>query len=82
MDTATFIQILGHFRESLRLKRLHVTRFLHMDNAPVHGSRDTRLHLLLTGQRTVAHLYVVRAKKEFPLVPTIFCVLPIHRSRL
>ncbi len=27
-------------------------------------------------------LYAVRAMKEFPLVPTIFCVLPIYRSRL
>ncbi len=27
-------------------------------------------------------MYAVRAMKEFPLVPTIFCVLPIHRSRL
>ncbi len=36
-------------------------------------------------RRTVpvgARLYAVRAMKEFPLVPTIFCVLPIHRSRL
>ncbi len=26
-----------------------------MDNAPAHGSRDTQLHLLLTGQRVVDH---------------------------
>ncbi len=55
VDTATFIQILTRFREALRLKRPHLTRLLHMDNAPAHGSRDTRLHLLLTGQRTVPH---------------------------
>ncbi len=28
------------------------------------------------------HMYAVRAIKEFPLVPAIFRVLPIHRSRL
>ena len=55
VDTATFIQILGRFKEALRLKRPHLTHLLHMDNAPAHGSRDTKLHLLLTGQRTLAN---------------------------
>ncbi len=32
-----------------------MTCLLHMDNTPAHGSRDTRLHLLMTGQRTVPH---------------------------
>ncbi len=36
------------------------------------GSAETR----------VVGVYAVRAMKEFPLVPTIFCVLPIYRSRL
>ncbi len=55
MDTGTFIQILSRFRDSLRVKRPRVTRILHMDNAPTHGSRDTRLHLLMTGQKTLPH---------------------------
>ncbi len=55
VDTPTFIGILSRFRTALRTKRLHLTRHLHMDNAPAHGSRDTRLHLLLTGQRVVDH---------------------------
>ncbi len=55
VDTGTFIQILGRFRDALRQKRPHLTRILHMDNAPAHGSHDTRLHLLLAGQRTLPH---------------------------
>ncbi len=55
VDTATFLQILGHFRQALRMKRPRQTRLLHMDNAPAHGARDTRLHLLMTGQRVVDH---------------------------
>ncbi len=43
-------------------------------------------HALNLGSAGTAHmrkvLYAVRAMKEFPLVPTIFCVLPIYRSRL
>ena len=55
VDTGTFIQILGCFREALREKRPHLTCLLHLDNVPAHGSRDTRLHLLMTGQCTVSH---------------------------
>ncbi len=55
VDTATFIQILGRFKESLRHRRPHQIKYLHMDNAPAHGSRDTRLHLLMTGQRVIDH---------------------------
>ena len=55
VDTPTFLGILSYFREALRVKRPRQTRLLHMDNAPAHGARDTKLHLLLTGQRTVPH---------------------------
>ncbi len=55
VDTGTFIQILGHFRDALRTKRPRQVCYLHMDNAPAHGSRDTQLHLLLSGQRVVDH---------------------------
>ncbi len=37
------------------------------------------------GQSALAipeEVYAVRAIKVFPLVPAIFCVLPIHRSQL
>ncbi len=33
-------------------------------------------------ERSTFELYAVRAIKEFPLIPAIFRVLPIHRSRL
>ncbi len=55
VDTPTFIQILGCFRDSLRIRRPRRIRYLHMDNAPAHGSRDTRLHLLMTGQKVIDH---------------------------
>ncbi len=55
VDTPTFLGILGRFRESLRVKRPRQRQYLHMDNAPAYMARDTRLHLLLTGQRTVPH---------------------------
>ncbi len=55
VDTPTFIQILTRYRDSLKTCRPHLTRHLHMDNAPAHGSRDTRLHLLMTGQKVVDH---------------------------
>ncbi len=55
VDTATFLQILGRYRDSLRIRRLCQTRYLHMDNAPAHGARDTCLHLLLTRQKTIEH---------------------------
>ncbi len=55
VNTATFLSILGRFRESLRIRRPRQIRYLHMDNAPAHGARDTRLHLLLTGQRVIHH---------------------------
>ncbi len=44
-----------------------------MDNAPAHGSRDTRLHLLLTGQKTVSHpaLSPDLAPSDFWLFPTL-----------
>ncbi len=55
VDTGTFLQILGRYRESLRIRRPRRIRHLHMDNAPAHGARDTRLHLLMTGQRVIDH---------------------------
>ncbi len=55
VDTATFLQILGRFRDSLRNRRPCRIQYLHMDNAPAHGARDTRLHLLMTGQRVIEH---------------------------
>ncbi len=55
VDTPVFIGILVCYKESLRRCRPHLTRHLHMDNAPTHGSRDTHLHLLMTGQRVVDH---------------------------
>ncbi len=73
VDTPTFIQILSRFRCALRVKRPRQRRLLHFDNAPVHGSRDTRLHLLLTGQRTVGHpaLSLDLSPCDFWLFPTI-----------
>ena len=53
VGTPTFIQILTRYRTALKTCRPHLTRHLHMDNAPAHGSRDTRLHLLLTGQKVI-----------------------------
>ncbi len=55
VDTPVFIGLLGRFKEALRINRPCLTRHLHMDNAPAHGSRDTRMHLLFTGQRVVDH---------------------------
>ncbi len=55
MDTTTFLGILSRFREALQTKCPRQTRVLHMDNAPAHGARDTKLFLLLTGQRTLPH---------------------------
>lgn len=55
VDTPTFIGILTRYRAALRTTRPHLTRHLHMDNAPAHGSKDTRLHLLFTGQKVVEH---------------------------
>lgn len=73
VDTATFLQILGRFCQALRAKRPRQLWYLHMDNAPTHTSRDTRLHLLLTGQRTVSHpaLSPDLAPCDFWLFPTI-----------
>ncbi len=55
VDTATFIQILGRYKESLRFRRPRKVWYLHLDNTPAHGSRNTRLHLLMTGQRVMDH---------------------------
>ncbi len=55
VDTATFIQILGRFKQALRTKRPQKIWYLYMDNAPTHGSKDTQLHLLMTGQRVIEH---------------------------
>ncbi len=73
VDTATFLQILGHFCQALKVKRPRRFRYLHMDNAPAHTSKDTRLHLLLTGQRTVFYpaLSPDLAPCDFWLFPTI-----------
>ncbi len=43
---------------------------------------DQNLLRLLRNVTQFVPMYAVRAIKEFPLIPTIFCVLPIHRSRL
>ncbi len=55
VNTPTFIGILSRYRTAVRTCRPHLTRHLHMDNAPAHGSRDTRLHLLMTGTKVVDH---------------------------
>ncbi len=55
VNTALFIQILGHLHNALRVKRPCVKYLLHMDNASPHTSRDTRLHLLFRGLRTLPH---------------------------
>ncbi len=73
VDTPTFIGILSRFRVALLTKRPRQRRHLHMDNAPAHGARDTRLHLLLTGQRTVPHpaLSPDLAPSDFWLFPKV-----------
>ncbi len=73
VDTPTFLQILGCFKCALRVKRPRQRRVLHMDNAPAHGSKDTKLHLLLTGQRTMSHpaLSPDLAPSDFWLFPTL-----------
>lgn len=83
IDTATFIQILGRFWTALLNKRPCQKRSLHMDNAPAHMSRDTRLHLLLTGQKTLAHpaLSPDLAPSDFWLFPTIKKPLRGHKFR-
>lgn len=54
-----------------------------MDNTPTHGSRDTRLHLLKTGQRTVPHpaLSPDLSPCNFWLFPTIKKLLQGRRFR-
>ncbi len=83
VDTATFIQILSRFRTALRNKRPRQRRSLHMDNAPAHTSRDTRLHLLLTGQKTLTHpaLSPDLAPLDFWLFPTLKKPLRGHKFR-
>ncbi len=49
------------------------------------GGSDTKFDRLSRKHPAVLRsipLYAVRAMKEFPLVPAIFRVLPIHRSQL
>ena len=55
VDTTLFLQILGRFEGALRRSRPRQRRYLHMDNASPHTSRDTQLHLLFTGMRTITH---------------------------
>ncbi len=55
VDTPTFIQVLTHYKRALSHRRPHVHRVIHMDNAPTHNSRDTKLHLLFTGQKRLQH---------------------------
>ncbi len=52
VDTPTFLGILGRFREALRVKRPRQRWYY---TWTMHTAKDTRLHLLLTGQRTVPH---------------------------
>ncbi len=80
VNTPVFIGILARYKESLRRCRPHLTRHLHMDNAPAHGARDTRLHLLMTGQRVVDHpaLSPDLAPSDFWLFPRLKKVLRGH----
>ncbi len=55
VDTPTFIGVLTRYKTALDNRRPRVRRALHMDNAPVHNSRDTKLHMLFTGQRRLPH---------------------------
>ncbi len=80
VDTGTFISILTRFKESLKVSRPRLTRHLHMDNAPAHGSKDTRLHLLFTGQKVVDHpaLSPDLAPSDFWLFPRVKKALRGH----
>ncbi len=55
INTQLFIQILGRYAAALRRKRPRQCRYLHMDNASPHTSRDTRLHMLFTRMRIIEH---------------------------
>ncbi len=73
VDTGTFIQILGCFRNSLKAKRPRKTRWLQWTMRPPMGRATQVLHLLLTGQRTVTHpaLSPDLAPSDFWLFPTL-----------
>ncbi len=57
INTAVFLQILGHFQNAMKTKRPRSRGkfYLHMDNASPHMARDTRLHLLFTGVCCLDH---------------------------
>ncbi len=55
VNTEIFLDVLARLRTALQNKRPRTKMLLHMDNASPHTSRDTRLFLLLTGQKTMAH---------------------------
>ncbi len=59
VTSAVFIRVLGHLHQALRIHRpcprAGQPWILHMDNASVHTSRRTKLHLLFSGMRTLPH---------------------------
>ncbi len=55
VNTPLFIQILGRFEAALKRKCPCKRYYLHLDNASPHTARDTRLHMLFTGLRTLVH---------------------------
>ncbi len=56
IDTPLFIQILTRMEQAMLHKRRKSRKYwLHMDNASPHTSRDTKMHLLLNGVKTLPH---------------------------
>ncbi len=55
VNSLVFVRVLSRLRVAMQNRRPNTRWILHMDNAPAHKSRLTRLHMLLTGMRTIPH---------------------------
>lgn len=55
VDTPTFIHVLSWYKVAVTNRRPRLHRVLHMDHAPAHNSRDTKLHMLFTGLKRLSH---------------------------
>ncbi len=73
VSSRVFVQILSRLSTALLHRRPHRNKLLHMDNAPAHKSRLTKLKLLFSGIRTVPH-----PPYEGVFTPGARCMLLYH----